>query len=29
MGLDYNDTFSPVAKMTTVHLFFAMVAIRH
>jgi len=28
-GLDYCDIFSPMAKMTTIHLFFAMVAIRH
>ena len=27
--LDYCDTFSPVAKITTIRLFFAMVAIRH
>ena len=28
-GLDYCDTFSPVAKITTICLFFAMAAIRH
>ena len=28
-GLDYCDIFSPMAKMTTICLFFAMVAIRH
>ena len=26
-GLDYGDTFSPVAKITTILLFFAMAAI--
>ena len=28
-GLDYGDTFSPVAKITTIWLFFAMAAIGH
>lgn len=28
-GLDYGDTFSPVAKITSVHLFLAIAAIRH
>ena len=28
-GLDYNDTFSPMAKITTMRLFFAMSTIRH
>ena len=28
-GLDYCDIFSPVAKITTVRLFFAMAAMRH
>jgi len=28
-SLDYCDPFSPVAKMTTIHLFFAMATIRH
>ena len=28
-GLDYGDTFSPVTKFTTVHLFLAMASIRH
>lgn len=28
-GLDYRDTFSPVAKITFVRLFLVMAAIRH
>ena len=28
-GLDYCDTFSPVAKITTVQLFLAMATMRH
>lgn len=28
-GLDYSDTFSPLTKMTTISLFFAMATIRH
>ena len=28
-GLDYCDTFYPMAKVTTVHLFLAMEAIHH
>ena len=27
-GLDYGDTFSPVAKMASVHLFIAIVALQ-
>jgi len=27
-GLDYGDTFSPVAKMISIHLFIAMVALQ-
>jgi hypothetical protein len=27
--LDYGDTFSPVAKMASVHFFLSMAAIRH
>ena len=28
-GLDYGDTFSPVAKMSSVRLFLSIAAIRH
>jgi hypothetical protein len=28
-GLDYGDTFPPVAKMISLHLFLSMAAIRH
>jgi len=28
-GLDYGDTFSPMAKITIVHLFLAMAVIHH
>ena len=28
-GLDYGDMFSPIAKITTLSLFFAIAAIRH
>lgn len=29
LGLDYGDTFSPVAKIASVHLFLSMVLIHH
>lgn len=28
-GIEYYDTFSPMAKMTTIHLFFVMATIHH
>ena len=28
-GLDYSDTFSPVAKISSVHLFLSIVVMRH
>jgi len=28
-GFDYGDNFSPLAKLTTIRLFLAMVVIRH
>jgi len=28
-GLDYNDTFSPVAKLSLIHLFLSLTAMNH